>query len=245
MVPVEQRCLVMGLISQEVFHCPEFKLGSIGRSLILYFGKQAKELAFQRHAGCEDLGNVGRFHVMQPILFGTVADIDCNVIDDHVIKIYFLGVTFACLYLFTSNSITMNILLHAHSGLRYVVLGLLIAAVFIAYSNWQKGSREDSKVYLFALIATHTQMLIGLILYFMSPKVNFDLISEKVFRFYSIEHVFMMLIAIVLITLGRVRSKKLAGPEKHHTVLYFYAMALIIILAAIPWPFRNLGSGWF
>lgn len=139
----------------------------------------------------------------------------------------------------------MNILLHAHSGLRYVVLGLLIAAVFTAYSKWQQGNQDDSKLYLFTLIATHTQLLIGLVLYFMSPKVNFDLISEKVFRFYSIEHVFMMLIAIVLITVGRVRSKKLTGADKHRTVLYFYALALIIILVAIPWPFRNLGSEWF
>jgi hypothetical protein len=149
------------------------------------------------------------------------------------------------IYLFTVTSIIMNILLHAHSGLRYVVLGLLIAAIFTAYSNWQKRSQGDSKLYLFTLIATHTQLLIGLVLYFMSPKVNFDLISEKVFRFYSIEHVFMMLIAIVLITVGRVRSKKLAGADKHRTVLYFYGLALVIILVAIPWPFRNLGSGWF
>jgi hypothetical protein len=139
----------------------------------------------------------------------------------------------------------MNILLHAHSGLRYVVLGLLLAAIFTAYSNWKNAQQADSKIYLFALIATHTQLLIGLVLYAMSPKVNFSLISEKVFRFYSIEHVFMMLIAIVLITVGRVRSKKMAGADKHRTVLYFYAMALIIILAAIPWPFRNLGAGWF
>lgn len=156
-----------------------------------------------------------------------------------------MRVTFACIYLFTVTSIIMNILLHAHSGLRYVVLGLLIAAVFTAYSKWQQRSQDDSKLYLFTLIATHTQLLIGLVLYFMSPKVNFDLISEKVFRFYSIEHVFMMLIAIVLITVGRVRSKKLTGADKHRTVLYFYALALIIIFVAIPWPFRNLGSGWF
>ena len=139
----------------------------------------------------------------------------------------------------------MNALIRAHSGLRYVVLALLIAAIFTAYSNWQKGSPGDSKVYLFAFIATHTQLLLGLILYTMSAKVNFDLISEKVFRFYSIEHIFMMLIAIVLITVGRIRSKKLTGAAKHRTVLYFYAMGLIIILVAIPWPFRNLGAGWF
>ncbi|WP_439555727.1 cytochrome B [Dyadobacter sp.] len=139
----------------------------------------------------------------------------------------------------------MNILLRAHSGLRYVVLALLLAAIFTAYSNWRSGKQGDSKIYLFALIATHTQLLIGLVLYVMSPKVNFDLISEKVFRFFTIEHIFMMLIAIVLITIGRIKSKKMVGADRHRTVLYFYTMALIIIIVAIPWPFRNLGSGWF
>jgi cytochrome c oxidase assembly factor CtaG len=139
----------------------------------------------------------------------------------------------------------MNILIRAHSGLRYVVLALLIAAVFTAYSNWQKSKESDSKIYSFALIATHIQLLIGLALYVMSPKVNFDQIGEKLFRFYSIEHIFMMLIAIVLITFGRVRSRKVAGSDKHRTILYFYGMALIIIIVAIPWPFRNLGAGWF
>jgi cytochrome c oxidase assembly factor CtaG len=139
----------------------------------------------------------------------------------------------------------MNILIRAHSGLRYVVLALLIAAVFTAYSNWQKSKENDSKIYSFALIATHIQLLIGLVLYVMSPKVNFDQIGEKVFRFYSIEHIFMMLIAIVLITFGRVRSRKVTGSDKHRTILYFYGMALIIIIVAIPWPFRNLGAGWF
>ena len=139
----------------------------------------------------------------------------------------------------------MEILLHAHSGLRYVVLALLLAAIFIAYAKWQKDESGDSKVYLFALIATHTQLLIGLILFFWSPKVNFELIKDRLFRFYSIEHGFMMIIAVVLITMGRVRSKKLQGGDKHRTVLVFYGMALIVILAAIPWPFRNLGAGWF
>lgn len=139
----------------------------------------------------------------------------------------------------------MNILLRAHSGLRYVVLALLIAAIVVAFSKWQKSNNGDSKVYLFALIATHTQLLIGLILFFMSPKVNFDLIKEKVFRFYSIEHGFMMIIAVILVTMGRARAKKLQGADKHRTILVFYSMALIIILAAIPWPFRNLGAGLF
>lgn len=139
----------------------------------------------------------------------------------------------------------MNALIHAHSGLRYVVLILLIAAISTAYTNWKNNAAADSKIYSFALIATHIQLLIGLVLTMMSPKVNFSMMSDHIYRFFSVEHTFMMLIAIVLITVGRVRSRKVTAGAKHRTILYFYALALIIMLIAIPWPFRNLGAGWF
>lgn len=138
-----------------------------------------------------------------------------------------------------------NGLLHAHSGLRYVVLILLLAAIGSAYSNWQKGDTNDNKLYSFALIATHIQLLIGIILYVISPKVEFGMMSDRLYRFFTVEHSLMMLIAVVLITVGRVRSRKIADPTKHRTILYFFAMALIIMLVAIPWPFRDLGAGWF
>ena len=139
----------------------------------------------------------------------------------------------------------MNALVHAHSGLRYVVLALLLAAIATAYSKWKSNDSDDSKIYSFALISTHIQLLIGLVLFMVSPKVNFSMISDKLFRFFSIEHTFMMLIAIILITVGRVRSRKAVAGNKHRTILYFYLMALILILVAIPWPFRNLGAAWF
>ena len=139
----------------------------------------------------------------------------------------------------------MNALLHAHSGLRYVVLVLLLAAIATAYSRWQNAHTEDSKLYSFALISAHIQLLLGLILYVMSPKVDFSMISDRLYRFFTLEHALMMIIAIVLITVGRVRSRKVQGADKHRTVLYFYVLALILILIAIPWPFRELGAGWF
>lgn len=139
----------------------------------------------------------------------------------------------------------MNMLIHAHSGLRYVVLGLLIASIVVAYSKWKSNDQGDSKIYLFAFIAVHTQLLIGLILFMISPKVDFSQMGVAMFRFFSVEHTIMMLIAIVLVTFGRIKAKKLTGANKHRTVLYFYVLALLIIIVAIPWPFRNLGSGWF
>ncbi|GAB3934138.1 cytochrome B [Larkinella terrae] len=149
-----------------------------------------------------------------------------------------------------------NILVHTHSGLRWIVLILLLAAIVTAFRKWQ-GRDEytpgNNKLYLFALIATHTQFTIGLILYFLSPKVPlFDgidfgtIMKTAIYRFYSVEHIVGMLIAVVLITIGRSKSRRISGPvQKHRTVFMFYGLGLLAILISIPWPFRIPGAGWF
>ena len=140
-------------------------------------------------------------------------------------------------------------LVHAHSGLRWIVLILLFAAVAVAIGKWQGRSgytEGNRKLYLFTLIAVHTQLLIGLVLYFISPKVDFGLISEKLYRFYTVEHTAGMLIAIVLITIGYSRSKRATDAvKKQRLVGIFYGLGLVLILASIPWPFRIPGAGWF
>ena len=137
-------------------------------------------------------------------------------------------------------------LLHAHSGLRWVVLLLIIINVFNAIGGLGGGkvySSGDKKLSLFALIFTHLQAVLGLSLYFISPKVEFgaNTMSNSVFRFFTVEHTIMMLIAIVLVTLAN-RAAKQGNVKK---VFWLYFISLIIILAAIPWPFRELASGWF
>jgi hypothetical protein len=140
-------------------------------------------------------------------------------------------------------------LVHAHSGLRWIALILLIAAVAVAIGKWQGRSGYtdgDRKLYLFTLIAIHTQLLVGLVLLFISPKVNFSLMSDKLYRFYSVEHTTGMLIAIILITIGYSRSKRTADTTaKQRLIGIFYGIGLLLILASIPWPFRIPGAGWF
>ncbi|WP_020601459.1 hypothetical protein [Spirosoma spitsbergense] len=140
-------------------------------------------------------------------------------------------------------------LVHAHSGLRWVALVLLVAAVVTAIGKWQgRGGYTDGnrKLYLFTLISVHTQLLLGIVLLFISPKVNFGMMSEKLYRFYSVEHTTGMLIAIILITIGYSRSKRASdATAKQRLVATFYGIGLLLILASIPWPFRNLGAGWF
>ena len=138
-------------------------------------------------------------------------------------------------------------LLHSHSGLRWIVLILIIINVINAVTV-MNGSRvftaKDKKLSLFALIATHLQAVLGIALYFMSPKVQFseNTMSNGLLRFFTMEHTLMMLIAIILVTIGNRMAK--TGNAKR--VFWYYFIALVIILAAIPWPFRTeLGAGWF
>jgi membrane protein DedA with SNARE-associated domain len=70
--------------------------------------------------------------------------------------------------------------------------------------------------------------------------------KDTVLRFYLVEHIALMLVAIILITVGYVKAKKKSDPvKKNRTILIYYAIGLILILVSIPWPFRGLGAGWF
>ena len=140
-------------------------------------------------------------------------------------------------------------LLHAHSGLRWVVLILLIAAIFNAFGKKNGGvwTAKDKKITLFAMVFTHIQLVLGIILYFMSPKVQFvnSMINETTLRFYTVEHISLMLLAIVAITIGYRKSKRsLHDSEKFKIVALCYSIGLLLILFGIPCPFRGLGTTW-
>jgi membrane protein DedA with SNARE-associated domain len=138
-----------------------------------------------------------------------------------------------------------------HSGLRWVVLFLLIFAIYNAITGKKRGTYEkkDKLINLFTMISLHTQLLIGLVLYFISPKVSFieGWMKESFNRFYGMEHFLMMVIAIVIVTIGSKTAEKLEDiSAKHKKITIMYTIALILILAAIPWPFRTeLGGKWF
>jgi len=141
----------------------------------------------------------------------------------------------------------MNALTHAHSGLRYVVLALMVAAIVKAFTS-QHYTDGTRKLNLFAMISVHIQILIGLVLYFGKGwyKIG-EFMSNPVTRFFAVEHIFGMLVAMALVTIGHSKAKKATSDaEKFKKIKVFYTLALIIILATIPWPFREaLGGKWF
>ncbi|SHG63400.1 hypothetical protein [Flavobacterium defluvii] len=132
-----------------------------------------------------------------------------------------------------------------HSGWAYLALLLLLFAVInsiIGLTSKKEFTAKDRKISLFALIGTHTQLLIGLILYFVSPlgKDAFGQMSNAALRLTSLEHPLINLIAIVLITIGWSKHKKLINSEaKFKTFAIYYGLGLILILSRIPW------SLWF
>lgn len=128
---------------------------------------------------------------------------------------------------------------HLHSGFRYIVLVLFIYAIISAFVGWL-GNRPYSNgnrlTNLFAMISAHTQLLIGIVLYFLSPLVAFNSTTMKdpVTRYFTVEHWVMMIIAIAVITVGHSKSKKLTAPQdKHKIIALFYTLALLIIIGAL------------
>jgi hypothetical protein len=141
-----------------------------------------------------------------------------------------------------------DLLILTHSTLRYFILVFLLILLYRSFQGWQKKgafTATDNKVSLWLFILTHSQLLLGLILYFVSPLVIFDGASMKnaMARYWLVEHVTIMLIAIVLITMARVTAKKMTDAvAKHKRLFIFNLIALILVIMAIAMSGRGFFS---
>jgi len=128
---------------------------------------------------------------------------------------------------------------YLHSDFRYIVFILVLLAIIQSLLGWlnkKPFTEVNRKINLFALISAHTQLLIGIVLFFLSPNVQFNsnTMKDPVTRYFTVEHWVMMLIAIVLITIGYSKSKKKLTPEsKHKTIAIFYIIAFLVVIIAI------------
>ncbi len=142
-----------------------------------------------------------------------------------------------------------SILKSAHSGWRYIVLILLVIAVINALSGWfgKKNYTEGNrKLNVFTLISAHIQFLIGLVLYFLSPLTKLPM-SDAIGRYFKAEHTAMMIVAIVLITVGNAKSKRVADAvDKHRNIAIFFGLALVLIVVSILVMTKNVpGRSFF
>lgn len=128
-----------------------------------------------------------------------------------------------------------------HSGWAYIALLALVVAVVTFLSGMFSKTEFTSanrKIGLIALIVIHIQLLVGLILYFVSPLgfASLGQMSDKALRLTSLEHPLINIIAIALITIGWSKHKKLVtSASKFKTFSIFYGLGLLLILSRIPW----------
>lgn len=130
-----------------------------------------------------------------------------------------------------------ELIVNIHSVLRWVLLFFLVVTIIKSLIGWfgnQSWKPADNQLSLLTLIFTHTQLIIGFVLYFISPQVNFSEPVSDAYRFYTVEHITGMLIAIILITVGRVLAKKRSVPKvKFRVVAIFFTLGLIIMISSI------------
>lgn len=134
-----------------------------------------------------------------------------------------------------------------HSTVRYFVLIAMLISIFRSARGWFGGAefgKTDEKLSVWLLIMAHTQLILGLLLYALSPNVQFSAgtMAEKTLRYWTVEHIFTMILAITLITISRITSKRATSDlGKHKRVFLYNAFALALILMAI----QQSGRGFF
>lgn len=134
-----------------------------------------------------------------------------------------------------------EIIQKAHSGVAYLALAVLLFAVINALmgvSSKRSFEDKDRKISLFALIFCHIQLLLGLIVYFVSPlgMAAFGDMSNAALRLTSLEHPLVNILAIALITIGWSKHKKEDSSNgKFKKIGFLYLAGLLFILSRIPW----------
>jgi|ERR1043165_3562263 hypothetical protein len=143
-------------------------------------------------------------------------------------------------------------LLPLHNLFRWPVLFSLLYAIFRAYRGWL-GNRpftaHDNSVRHWTATIAHIQLVLGLMLYFISPIVTYFLqhfkeaMHDRELRFFGMEHITMMLTGIVIITIGSVLAKrKPTDRQKFKTMAIGFTFGLLVILSSVPWSFSPLIS---
>jgi len=125
-----------------------------------------------------------------------------------------------------------------------------------AYSGWLTSGKftgGDSSIRKWTITSLHLQFIIGILLYFISPITTYfighfsETVGTRSIRFFGMEHVIMMLAAIVIATIGSARSKhQVEDRLKFKTLAIWLTISLILIVAAMPWPFSQaISRPWF
>ncbi|EDM45475.1 hypothetical protein SCB49_06697 [unidentified eubacterium SCB49] len=141
----------------------------------------------------------------------------------------------------------MEIIKMIHSFWAYLVVLAVLAATIngiIGLVGKKEYQPKDFRISLFALIVTHIQLVIGIIIFFVSPlglqsiltNGMGEVMGDSFLRLYAVEHPMMMIITIVFVTMGYSKhKKKLVSGPKFKMLAIFYTLGLLCLLSRIPW----------
>jgi hypothetical protein len=142
----------------------------------------------------------------------------------------------------------MSSLLMIHSLLRWVALILLLVATAQAWRGWlgkQAWTDGHKRLGLFTMISFDVQLLVGLMVFAASDLVKLamsnmgEAMRNPALRFFTVEHTSMMVAAIALVHIGFAKAKRgTDDAQRFKTLAIFFTLALVAVVAAIPWPFR-------
>ncbi|OYU96852.1 MAG: hypothetical protein CFE21_00770 [Bacteroidetes bacterium B1(2017)] len=136
-------------------------------------------------------------------------------------------------------------ILPVHNFVRWFFLAAALYAIYRAFKGKTSGtpySKDDKTAATLLLASAHSQLLLGLILWFYSPTVQLALanvglaMKDKASRLILLEHPLLMIIAVAIIQIGKIKVKKAyADSDKHQRSLVYYGIGLILVLSRIPW----------
>ena len=138
-----------------------------------------------------------------------------------------------------------SVVLFTHSWMRYIVLGFGIALLVLCAADRKSGhwAEKHERLHVLFLAVLDVQFLLGLLLYFkLSPYSQAALanmgaaMKEPTLRFFGVEHICTMLVAVIVAHVGRIRSKRKDGAAHFRSVVVTQIFWLVLTLAAIPWP---------
>lgn len=149
-----------------------------------------------------------------------------------------------------------SLTLTLHNFSRWLVVGFGVWAILRAVRGWSSNrewTRLDDRAGMAFVSIIDVQLLLGLLLYFLfSPysriaSQNFSAaMSDRTVRFFAVEHLVIMVFALVLAHIGRALSKKASSVKaRHGRAALWFIITLVLILVSVPWPFLNLGRPWF
>jgi hypothetical protein len=138
-----------------------------------------------------------------------------------------------------------SLVLALHSWIRWGVLAAGLFATFAAATDatGARRARSDRAGLAFVTLAD-IQLLLGILLYLvLSPFTKEALrdfgaaMHNPGLRFWAVEHSMTMLVAVILVHVGRVLARSAKTPASRRVrQMVCFGLATALMVIAIPWP---------